>query len=250
MIDNTNGRKWARFTLALSLTASVAGNITHTVLAASTISLGLRVPGAVLWPVFTFLGIEVLVRIIWERSFTHRLARNMVLFPAIPAAIVSYEHLHGLLLMMGEDRFIAMIGPLAIDGAMIGCTMALLFTRATPALPDEPPAETVTEPKAWFVAEDGESVVPAKIALPPAEKRVPSGQKSAAMEKAVRLMLEGRRQEAVDSGLIGDSTLRRYEKVRKVLRDDALAEIDCKAQKVQPHLIEIMRQELKMERAQ
>jgi hypothetical protein len=132
-MNNTDGRLWARWTLGISLLISVVGNVTHAVLATSDISLWLRVPGAVIWPVLAFLGIEIIVRVIWRRTLSHRFARLMVLWPIVPAAITSYEHLHALLLLMGERPFIAMIGPGAIDGAMVGCTLVLLFTRVLPA---------------------------------------------------------------------------------------------------------------------
>ena len=49
-MNNVSGRRWARTFLALALFVSVVGNVAHTVLAKSEISLWLRVPGAVIWP--------------------------------------------------------------------------------------------------------------------------------------------------------------------------------------------------------
>ncbi len=60
-IDNSSGRRVARFTLIATLVISVIANVAHAVLAASEISLWLRVPAASIWPVLSFLAIEVIV---------------------------------------------------------------------------------------------------------------------------------------------------------------------------------------------
>lgn len=135
MPDSLNGRRWARGFLIFSLIVSLVGNVAHTWLADSVISLGLRVPSALLWPILTFGAIEIVIRVAWQSLWTHALARATVLTVSIPAAVTSYEHLHALLVMMGENRFISTIGPLAIDGMMIGCTLTLLFTREMRAFP-------------------------------------------------------------------------------------------------------------------
>lgn len=136
MNGDMNGRRWARGFLIISLIVSLVGNVAHTWLADSDISLWLRVPGAVLWPILTFGAIEIVIRVSWETRRTHTFARATVLSVSIPAVVTSYEHLHSLLVMMGENVFIAIIGPLSIDGMMIGCTLTLLFTRPVGALPN------------------------------------------------------------------------------------------------------------------
>lgn len=136
MKDDMSGRSWARGGFIASMIISLVGNVAHTYLLDSTVSLWLRVPGALIWPGLLFVGIEVIIRIKWQRRVMHGLARTTLLFAAVPAAITSYEHLHALLLLMGERPFVAGIGPLAVDGTMIGCTLALLFTRPVEALPD------------------------------------------------------------------------------------------------------------------
>jgi hypothetical protein len=260
-IDNSNGRKWARFTLALALLLSVAGNVTHTVLAASTITLWLRVPPAVAWPVLTFLGIEVLVRIIWDRSVTHRLARNMVLLPAIPAAIVSYEHLYSLLLLMGERGFIALIGPAAIDGAMIGMTIVLLTTR--PALVAIPSIDFAAEREPMRKAQEAAAeieverrlnewlekplniapVSPAPIAEPKerAERKPRAGWDAGEL---ARLLLDGTKDSEIVSKLgIGASTLNRYRRAEKAISADRNAHIPAEW-KVRSDVAQALRMEL------
>jgi hypothetical protein len=117
---------------------SVGGNIAHACLADSTIHVALRIWPAALLPIFTFMGIEVLIRIVWERKFSWQSARILTLIPAIPAAIASYEHLGSLLLMMGERTFTAWTIPGAIDGAMIASTVVLVVTRTRPLSPAPP----------------------------------------------------------------------------------------------------------------
>jgi hypothetical protein len=254
---NTDGRRWARTFLALALFVSVVGNVAHTVLADSTISLWLRVPGAVVWPLFTFGGIEIVVRMIWERSFTHRLGRNMVLLPAVPAAITSYQHLYSLLLMMGEERFIAFIGPLAIDGMMIGCTMVLLFTR-----PRSIAAELDAIDREWSTAElDAIELPPPSAPTSPApvtwtqdpapenpsSSRIRAG--SQAQESAVRAMLAGtmKLEQVAQEHSVGLSTLRRYAKVHRTLHTNPHALIDVRAEKVRPELVNVIREHARAE---
>lgn len=140
MNTNKSGRKWARAWLITAMILSVGGNIAHASLADSGIHVALRIWPAALLPVFTFMGIEVLIRIAWERKFSWQSARVLSLLPAIPAAIASYEHLGSLLVMMGERTFTAWTIPGAIDGAMIASTVVLIVTRSR-ALPSPPSLE-------------------------------------------------------------------------------------------------------------
>lgn len=244
MIDNSDGRRWARFTLALALLLSMAGNALHTVLADSSISLWLRMPPALLWPVFTFLGIEVLVRIIWERRTSHKVARALVLIPAVPAAIVSYEHLYSLLLLMGERQFIAAIGPAAIDGAMIGMTMVLLFTRRVAEQAAPIVAEVdVDEVLSRHGVGQEEMPIPISPALQaPRTERAPR-----AVEWDVRQVAEMAADGAKASEIhvatgVSPAVAGRFTKVAKALRANPAAEIDAKAEKVRPEAVRIMRE--------
>ena len=253
---NASGRRWARFTLALALIVSVVGNVTHTVLADSTISLWLRVPAAIVWPAFTFLGIEVLVRIIWERSLTHRLVRNMVLLPAIPAAVGSYEHLYSLLLQMAERHFIAFIGPLAIDGAMIGMTMVLLFTRSTQLVEAPVNVDAEMERLERLLAEQTfadevqrayemsvETVEPEPAPAPLAIERKARAPRSAWNAREVAEMaVDGHKASDINAKLnVPLPTAYRFTKVARTLKADPRAEIFA-ADKVHPEHVAIMRE--------
>jgi hypothetical protein len=252
MIDNLDGRKWARFWLVVALLVSVIANVTHACLADSEITLWLRVPGALIWPLFTFAGIEILVRMIWERRLSHNITRWVLLSAAVPAAITSYQHQNSLLRMMGEIGFIQGIGPLAIDGLMIGCTMALLFTRKDAETLPPPPAliepktrdeikltdEQITAQLAAYEEREFSlaSMLPQSISAPPSDEqpkherapRASNGQ----TEELVREML-------TDAALPtnGNSTLRRYAKVARALRDNPQADIDARLEKVRPEIV-------------
>lgn len=255
-MDNTSGRRWARTFLALALSISVVGNVAHTVLAESSISLWLRVPGAVIWPIFTFGGIEIVVHMVWERSFTHRLGRNIILLPAIPAAITSYQHLYSLLLMMGEERFIASIGPLAIDGMMVGCTMVLLFTRPQTPTADVEPALQRLEALAleqtsgdWDSAAERELSAIEPTSPAPIGQRTPRGEVSSALRTAVAELISGVPAVQVSTGQgASRSVIGRYHKVMRILRDDPNALIDVGQEKVRQELVDEIRAAMRQER--
>lgn len=124
------GHGWAYFGVVLGLIASVAGNVANTVLTVSAVPLQLRVPFAVAWPVFVYIGIEVLTRVEWERNWRHWIARLMLMGPmTLVAAFMSYLHLHHLMILSGEPGLAQAVGPIAVDGTLFGCTVALLVTR-------------------------------------------------------------------------------------------------------------------------
>lgn len=236
-IDNEGGRSVARVTLIITLLLSVIANITHACLADSEISLWLRVPGAAVWPVLSFLAIEVIVRITWARSAAHYLARTFILGPAIPAVIVSYEHQQRLLAMMGERPLVQNIGPLAIDGLMIGCTLALLFTRPIPktiASEVVTPLEIET-PLPWEVEPDPEAT-PESVKAPARER----GQGD--VRKAVAALQDGSdTAEAARVGGISLPTARRYASVVRTLRLDPHATIDARQRSVREDLVNEIR---------
>jgi hypothetical protein len=253
IMQNTSGRRWARTFLALALFVSVVGNVAHTVLADSSISLWLRVPGAVIWPLFTFGGIEIVVRMVWERSFTHRLGRNIILLPAIPAAITSYQHLYSLLLMMGEERFIAAIGPLAIDGMMIGCTMVLLFTRPeVPLLDVTAPLERLEALEQEQAAQDWSAAAEIELApeitaeqIKPISPAVPRAPRAVSWDVArtVEMIVDGAKDpEILAATGASKTTAGRFRKVAKQLQADPRASIDSAAEKVRPEHVQMIRE--------
>lgn len=131
------GHGWAYLGVTLGLAASIAGNVANTVLVPSAVPLELRVPFAVAWPVFLGIGIEVLTRVAWERNWRHWAARALLVGPmSLVAAVMSYLHLHHLMVLSGEPGLAQAVGPLAVDGTLFGCTVALLVTRAAERMTD------------------------------------------------------------------------------------------------------------------
>jgi hypothetical protein len=235
-IDNTSGRRWARFALVATLFVSVVANITHAVLADSEITLWLRVPGAAIWPILSFLAIEIIVRIVWRRTWAHALARLFILGPAVPAVIVSYEHQERLLGMMGESGIVQAIGPLAIDGLMIGCTLALLFTRPTLTPPASEPAPAE--------AEIEQDPIPAPVEVPAIERaprapRPPAADGARAI--AVRALLVGATPAAAaaESGL-SVQNVRKYGQAVRALRAGVPVEAA-----LSPGIIDMIRDEVR-----
>lgn len=269
---SSNGERWARGGLAFGAALSLMGNVAHTALATTDVSLWLRVPLAVAWPVALFVGIEVLVRIDWRRGFIDWLGRVLLWLPvSVVAAVVSYRHLFSLMGMAGEDSISRAVGPLAIDGLMLGCTVALLATRAARLVeqrqeissPVALPAETRQEQETEMIVSPQEiTETVAEIqqeivsALPIVEEQEQEKRESAArpapeqMEKAVRALLSGESvAQAAEIFKVGRSTLARYGPVMRKLRDEPHADIDCKAARVNPALVAIIRHEINRERA-
>jgi len=254
-------RRWARFALAFGAAASVTGNVAHTVLTPSVVGLVLRVVLAVFWPLALFVGIEVLVRVAWRRTITDLAGRAVMMVPvSVVAAVVSYQHLHGLMRLGGEDAFSAMIGPLAIDGLMMGGTVALLAIRARTLAPiierenthtieheDAPAPSSTTVENVVDTPEEAlrewsavAPVSPAPVSLPMV-RRV-RGQVDPRQSEAVRLILDGvERAEVIARTEVSPATEGRLRKVYRTLRDNPNADLDARAEKVRPELIDIIR---------
>lgn len=141
-----SGHGWAYLGVALGLTASIVGNVANTVLTVSGVPLELRVPFAVIWPVFLGIGIEVLTRIDWKAGWKHWAARAILVGPmSLVSGFMSYLHLHHLMILSGEPGLAQAVGPLAVDGTLFGCTVALLVTRSKARDTDAAPRMTLAQ---------------------------------------------------------------------------------------------------------
>jgi hypothetical protein len=240
-----------RRTLFFTLGLSVLANVGHTLLADSTVPVWLRMIGAIAWPVLVFLGVDITVKTAWDAITGKRggiwLARLLILVPGVPAGITSYEHMHAVLLAMGERPFIALIGPGAVDLMMIGCTITLvMLQRVKPVEVPEAatPAAEITETsiedfeiKPW-TPEHGEQLA-RKVRQSSRAARNPGEQ-----EQAIRMMLDGESAKAVENDLMGASTMRRYVRAERILRGDLAAD---PGDKLRPELVEIIRQHITAE---
>jgi hypothetical protein len=139
----TSGRGWAYTGAVLGGLVSVAANVAHSFIPPTGAPTGWRpelgaVVGAIVWPVFLFIAVEIFARVTWPAGPWWRLVRWGGLLPvALLAAFVSYRHLSGLLAHYGEDPLVQHFGPLAVDGLMVMATGALLATGHT---------RTITQP--------------------------------------------------------------------------------------------------------
>jgi hypothetical protein len=135
-----NGRGWAYVGTTLGGAVSLAANAAHSYVAPAGAPATWRphtgaIAFAVFWPIALFVAIEMLARVRWRTGALWIAVRYVGLVPvAVVAAIVSYQHLSGLLGTYGENRLTVVIGPLAVDGLMVLSAAAVMSTspRNTP----------------------------------------------------------------------------------------------------------------------
>ncbi len=133
-VETRSGRGWAYAGAILGGLVSIAANIAHSFIAphgapADWAPEPGAVVGAVVWPVFLFVAVEILARVRWPQGWGWQITRWGGLLPVtLVAAIVSYRHLSGLLNHYGEEPLVYLLGPLAVDGLMVMATAALMAT--------------------------------------------------------------------------------------------------------------------------
>jgi hypothetical protein len=129
-----DARRFGYAGVSVGLLVSVAANIAHGFVPPAGWPPGRAwapepgaVFGAMFWPVALLLTTEILTRKRWPTGVGWLLVRLAGLLPvAVVAAVISYQHLHGLLLHYHETRLAAAIGPLSIDGLMVMASAALI----------------------------------------------------------------------------------------------------------------------------
>lgn len=94
--------------------------------------------GAAVWPIGLLISVEVLSRVRWPDGALWALARyGGAGTVAVGSAVISYGHLHGVLVAWGYGTLGAAVGPLVLDGLMVVSGFALL---AEPGAPNRQPA--------------------------------------------------------------------------------------------------------------
>jgi hypothetical protein len=156
-VTTRSGRGWA-YTGAISGgLVSIAANVAHSFIPPHGAPAGWRpefgaVVGAIVWPVFLFIAVEILARVAWPAGLVWHFVRWAGLLPvAVVAALVSYRHLSGLLAHYGEEPIVYYLGPLAVDGLMVMATGALLATgrhHTTNTATAESDIRSVSQPSA------------------------------------------------------------------------------------------------------
>ena len=144
------GRGWAYTGAILGGLVSIAANVAHSFIPphgapASWAPEPGAVVGAIVWPVFLYVAVEIFMRVRWPHGVSWHLLRWVGLLPvAAVAAFVSYRHLSGLLAHYGEEPLIYYVGPLAVDGLMVMATGALMATARHRTHPSTPTTSALT----------------------------------------------------------------------------------------------------------
>jgi len=134
MMATSHGRNWAYTGAILGGLVSILANFAHSYVPPQGATAAWApkpgaVIGAIVWPIFLFVAVEILARVAWPHGLTWQLLRWAGMFPvAAVAALVSYRHLSGLLAFYGEEPVVCVLGPLAVDGLMVMATSAILAT--------------------------------------------------------------------------------------------------------------------------
>jgi hypothetical protein len=152
-----SGREWAYAGAVLGAVTSIAGNVASAALVdrpgAPDRSVLVGMIAAVFWPVALLVSLEVLTRIAWPDGKAWTVIRYGGLAPvAAVTAVVSYLHMSTLLNHFKEGPVTAYAGPLAVDGMMVLCSVALLAeakrSRSTGRRPVNDRVPAVAEPTA------------------------------------------------------------------------------------------------------
>lgn len=125
-------RLFAWFGFGFGSLVSIAANVLAAWLPAGSMpagwapSLASQV-GAAVWPVALLVSVEVMSRVAWPRSWLWALVRfGGVAAVGLGSALISYGHIHDVLLSWGYDPLGAGVGPLVVDGLMVVSGFALL----------------------------------------------------------------------------------------------------------------------------
>lgn len=116
---------------------SVAGNVADTFRTRGGGTDQMDIILAAAWPVLVLLAIEGFVSQRWSQRPGFQALRWIGCSGVgLCAILVSWVHLHDLLLSRGQLPLVALAGPLAIDGMAIMATGLILSTRTTAAVLD------------------------------------------------------------------------------------------------------------------
>lgn len=181
----SRGRGWAYTGALLGGAVSVAANRAHSYVPPDGEPEDWQphtgaVAFAVFWPIALFVAVEILARIPWPDGWWWTFLRYCGLVPvALVAAIVSYQHMRGLLIYYGEDGWTPTIGPLAVDGLMILATGALIATGRAPVGASATAPATVTDTTPAIAA----SAMASDTASPEAPRKPAPGDNRAAIAR-------------------------------------------------------------------
>lgn len=252
--DPENGIKWARFGVGSGVVVSIAGNMANVFLTDTPVALGWRIPGAIVWPSFLFLAIEVMVR---NRHRTHKLGyfgRLLLMSVSVTTFVTSYVNLHEFMKKTKEPFIATFAGPIGIDGMMLGCTVFLLAAsmKAAAVVTEVAPMQVVAtativenEDREFtlenFLPQPTEEIAP--VSAPPAPApRTRQARAQWDMAQVVELAVDNvRNAEASAKAGIGESTFGKYKKVAQAIKANPQVQIDSAREKVPAEAVEMMR---------
>lgn len=268
--DPESGITFSRIGLAAGVVVSVAGNVANTIYLTNHADVAWRIPGAVVWPPFLFLGIEIMVRNRHRKAFTGYLARLLLMLVSVATFITSYVNLHAFMVKTDEPFLATYAGPVGIDGLMLGSTLMLLAASMKagvlptaglqyakpigpmPALNAHAIAAEVADLSlaeadreftlaAMMAPATVQDVAP--ISAPPARARTPRVQWD--MAQVVELAVDNaKNSDAKAATGMGESTFGRYKTVAALLRANGNAQIDPAKARVSPEHIEMIRRRI------
>jgi hypothetical protein len=267
--DPEKGITWARGGLIFGVLTSVAGNVSNVIMTDSASNVAWRIPGAVVWPLALFVGIEVMVRNRQHRNKLAYLGRALLMVVSVTTFTTSFVNLNGFMAKTDEPWLARFTGPIGVDTLMLGCTVFLLAATlvteqsagrltlqyASPIgpMPSLVPAPVATADDVWTLEDamkwserSTAPVSPAPIGQEEQPKtRTPRGETPAALEAAVRAILAN---QPVEYGAgASRAVVARYAKVARALRNDPRAEIDAAQEKVRPEMLDLLRTEILVE---
>jgi hypothetical protein len=265
-------RTWAYVALGIGLSASITANVASTVLKETTVPLALRVPFAVIWPVLTYLAIEILSRTPWRAGWKHWMVRAVLVAPVgLVAAFVSYLHQHDLMRLGGEPGLAQGFGPLAVDGLLFGAAFVLISTKESASVDEvlEKWVPEIPESLQEWATEISAPVSPAPVSPAPLSAAVQQemiAAHSAETEKAIdretkrtslrspriswdvsrvaEMAISGEPFSVAKETGIGQSTYSNVVRVAKILRESPRADLSTAGKLPSGEVISAMRQRL------
>jgi hypothetical protein len=143
---SASGRAWARAGIALGAASSLGINYQAAWLTVTGHAPYAKQAAAVMWPLFLIATVEVMARTTWPKVGGWKTWGWLVVrFGGLgsigtSSAVISYTHVHAVLMYWGYGEAGARAGAVCMDGLMVLCGFALLASNRT--------AETTTKPAA------------------------------------------------------------------------------------------------------
>lgn len=242
--DPEHGITYARVGLGAGAMVSIAGNVANTCLTRTDVHVALRIPGAVVWPLFLFLAIEVMVR---NRHRTTKLGyfgRLLLMSVSVTTFTTSFVNLNGFMIKTHEPWIATITGPIGIDGLMLGCTVFLL--AATLRLTADAQPERVSAFQ--YARPIGPMLAPVSVSIPePVSVSAPRERAarpvSTDQEGALKMLMSGASvKEASENSGVSRPTVQRIKLALTALMSDRHA--DVSAQKLRSDFVDYMRREV------